>query len=137
MDKVANLETIRELNQQLQKIEQQKKKEVAKEIKAIVKSMKALDITVTDLTAAGANVKHSAGRKKAKKASPVAKVKKIGKPGRKKKPEAKGADGRSAVKPKYKDPNSDSTWTGRGKAPNWIIEYEKKGQMRAQFLIKE
>lgn len=36
------------------------------------------------------------------------------------------------VKPKYKDPNSDKTWTGRGKEPLWI-----KGQDKTKFLITE
>lgn len=34
------------------------------------------------------------------------------------------------VAPKYKDPVSGATWTGRGKAPKWI-----EGQDRAQFEI--
>jgi DNA-binding protein H-NS len=32
--------------------------------------------------------------------------------------------------PKYKDPDSGSTWTGQGAEPNWI-----KGQDREKFLI--
>jgi DNA-binding protein H-NS len=34
------------------------------------------------------------------------------------------------VPPKYRDPVSGSTWTGRGKAPRWIA-----GQDRTRFLI--
>jgi DNA-binding protein H-NS len=34
------------------------------------------------------------------------------------------------VAPKYRDPASGSTWTGRGKAPKWI-----EGKDRAQFTI--
>lgn len=34
------------------------------------------------------------------------------------------------VPPKYKDPVSGKTWTGRGKAPRWI-----EGKDRSQFLI--
>lgn len=36
----------------------------------------------------------------------------------------------SKVAPKYKDPISGATWTGRGKAPKWI-----DGKDRAQFAI--
>ena len=35
-----------------------------------------------------------------------------------------------SVAPKYKDPISGATWTGRGKAPKWI-----DGNDRAQFAI--
>ncbi len=34
--------------------------------------------------------------------------------------------------PKYRDPATGSTWTGRGKPPNWI-----NGKDRAEFLIRE
>ncbi|MBR5950087.1 MAG: H-NS histone family protein [Actinomycetaceae bacterium] len=34
------------------------------------------------------------------------------------------------VPPKYKDPETGKTWTGRGKAPRWI-----EGKDRTQFLI--
>ena len=35
-----------------------------------------------------------------------------------------------SVVPKYKDPISGATWSGRGKAPKWI-----EGQDRAKFII--
>jgi DNA-binding protein H-NS len=35
------------------------------------------------------------------------------------------------VPPKYRDPATGQTWTGRGKAPKWI-----DGKDRAQFLIR-
>jgi DNA-binding protein H-NS len=38
--------------------------------------------------------------------------------------------GRSGVAPKYRDPESGSTWSGRGKPPKWIA-----GQDRDGFLI--
>ncbi|MDR2154242.1 MAG: H-NS histone family protein [Burkholderiaceae bacterium] len=34
------------------------------------------------------------------------------------------------IPPKYRDPASGQTWTGRGKAPKWI-----DGKDRAQFVI--
>lgn len=36
----------------------------------------------------------------------------------------------STVAPKYRNPATGETWTGRGKAPRWIAD-----QDRAQFLI--
>ncbi|BBU28883.1 H-NS histone [Burkholderia sp. THE68] len=43
---------------------------------------------------------------------------------------AKAARSRSGVAPKYRDPDSGSTWSGRGKPPKWIA-----GQDRDSFLI--
>lgn len=37
---------------------------------------------------------------------------------------------RGPVMPKYKDPNSDKTWSGMGKPPAWMA-----GKDRAAFLI--
>ncbi|GLU34014.1 H-NS histone family protein [Trinickia caryophylli] len=39
---------------------------------------------------------------------------------------------RAGVAPKYRDPVSGSTWSGRGKPPRWIA-----GQDRDQFLIQK
>ncbi|MDE1181473.1 H-NS histone family protein [Paraburkholderia sp.] len=38
---------------------------------------------------------------------------------------------RAGVAPKFRDPDSGSTWSGRGKPPRWIA-----GQDREKFLIK-
>jgi DNA-binding protein H-NS len=42
----------------------------------------------------------------------------------------KAGGGKSTVAPKYRNPETGDTWTGRGKAPKWI-----QGQDRAQFAI--
>lgn len=39
------------------------------------------------------------------------------------------------VKPKYKDPASGAKWSGRGRAPLWIVAGEKAGKKRESFLI--
>lgn len=41
-------------------------------------------------------------------------------------PKSKGSMG----EPKFRDPETGATWTGRGKPPNWIV-----GKDREQFLI--
>jgi len=46
-------------------------------------------------------------------------------------PQTKTKSTRSAVAPKYRDPATGQTWTGRGKPPTWI-----KDQDRTQFEIK-
>jgi DNA-binding protein H-NS len=40
------------------------------------------------------------------------------------------------VAPKYKDPQSGATWSGRGLTPKWLAEKEKAGAKREEFLIK-
>jgi len=46
------------------------------------------------------------------------------------------SDKRSAVEPKYIHPkNSSLTWTGRGKAPKWVVEYEADGKNHSDLLI--
>jgi DNA-binding protein H-NS len=51
------------------------------------------------------------------------------------KPKAKAhpLKGRKA-KPKYRGPGGD-TWAGRGLAPKWLTDLEKKGKKREQYLI--
>lgn len=43
---------------------------------------------------------------------------------------------RATVRPKYADPNDpNKTWTGRGRAPLWVVEYENQGGKRDDLLI--
>jgi DNA-binding protein H-NS len=44
----------------------------------------------------------------------------------------KSARPRAGVAPKYRDPDSGSTWSGRGKPPKWIAGQEREG-----FLIQK
>lgn len=43
---------------------------------------------------------------------------------------AKSAKGKRPVAPKYQDPKTGATWTGRGRAPGWIA-----GKNYERFLI--
>ncbi|KAB0644842.1 H-NS family nucleoid-associated regulatory protein [Burkholderia latens] len=45
---------------------------------------------------------------------------------------ARGANGSQPVTPKYQDPKTGKTWSGRGREPSWI-----KGKKRDRFLIAE
>jgi len=38
--------------------------------------------------------------------------------------------------PKYRDPATGKTWTGRGKPPHWIATADQAGTGREQFLIQ-
>jgi DNA-binding protein H-NS len=45
----------------------------------------------------------------------------------------RGASRRSVVAPKYRDPKSGATWSGRGRAPNWIKDVKN----RDRYLIRD
>jgi len=44
---------------------------------------------------------------------------------------------RGPVAPKYRNPETNDQWTGRGKPPRWIVEAESQGKTREQFLIEQ
>lgn len=56
-----------------------------------------------------------------------------------KKTSAKPTDGevkpKGSVAPKYRQ--GEKTWSGRGRAPVWVVEFEKNGGKKEQLLIKE
>jgi DNA-binding protein H-NS len=39
------------------------------------------------------------------------------------------------VAPKYRDPKTGETWSGRGAPARWLTAYEKQGKKRESFLI--
>jgi hypothetical protein len=41
-------------------------------------------------------------------------------------------NGRAKPAPKYKDPDSDKTWSGRGRRPGWLIGPAKQYEIRPQ-----
>ncbi|QAA93709.1 H-NS histone family protein [Pollutimonas thiosulfatoxidans] len=82
-------------------------------VTSILRSMREYDITPDDIASAYN-----------RKTSHVAK-----------KAAAAGAPKRT-VPPKYRNPKTGDTWTGRGKAPRWITAAESEGQQRDSFLIK-
>lgn len=43
---------------------------------------------------------------------------------------------RATVPPKFRNPISGQTWSGRGKLPRWIHAAEHAGGERQQFLIR-
>ena len=107
---------IERLNKQAQLLQSKQRKPV---LSSILRSMKEYGISPEEISAAfgktGVKVRQS-GLTKEPKAAKVSGTKK-------------------PVAPKYRHPASSATWTGRGKAPLWIVEAEKNGQSRQQFLI--
>lgn len=104
---------IEKLQKQAQTLQSKSRKPV---INSIIRSMKEYSITPEEITAAFG--------KPVRAEKSVAKTKTV-KSGAPKKP----------VPAKYRHPASGASWTGRGKAPLWIVEAEKNGQPRQQFLI--
>ncbi|MDQ3060476.1 MAG: H-NS histone family protein [Pseudomonadota bacterium] len=45
-------------------------------------------------------------------------------------------DKRNVVAPKYQDPDSGKTWTGRGKSPSWLSAQLAAGRNKQDFLIQ-
>jgi DNA-binding protein H-NS len=45
-------------------------------------------------------------------------------------------DKRNVVAPKYQDPASGKTWTGRGKSPAWLSAQLSAGHDKQEFLIQ-
>lgn len=45
-------------------------------------------------------------------------------------------DKRNVVAPKYQDPASGKTWTGRGKPPAWLSAKLAEGRDKQDFLIQ-
>lgn len=43
---------------------------------------------------------------------------------------------RAVVAPKYRDPASGQTWSGRGQPPKWLQAYLNAGRKRDEFLIR-
>lgn len=48
----------------------------------------------------------------------------------------KSSDGRAKVAPKYRNPNNaDETWSGRGRAPKWMVAHLQSGGSKEDSLI--
>ena len=117
MPRMSSLKTIETQIRRLQeKAEKLKASRKAPAIREIVKGMKAAGISIEELKAA-LGEKGNGTRKAMGK--PAAKSSKAGK----------------KVAPKYRDPDSGATWTGRGNAPAWVKAAEVAGRKREEFLI--
>ncbi len=96
-----------------------RKKEISAVVSEIKKKIRQYALTAEDLGLVPAK-KPARAKTGARKATAKTARKKTAKP----------------VAPKYLDPATGATWTGRGKAPRWIVDAEKAGKKREQFLIK-
>jgi DNA-binding protein H-NS len=86
-------------------------------IQSIVKSMKEYGISITELSAV-------VNKSSTAKARPMGVVK-----------SKKTNQTRGPVAIKYRHPDTNATWTGRGKPPRWVSDSEAAGTPRSHFLI--
>jgi DNA-binding protein H-NS len=100
-----------EVNKLRKKLAEQKNSERTQAIASARELIKLHQLTVADLGLAGKNT------------TP------------RKEPRVAG-DKRTKVAPKYEDPTSGKTWTGRGKTPGWLAAYLSAGYTREDYLIK-
>jgi DNA-binding protein H-NS len=52
---------------------------------------------------------------------------------------ASGVGGRPKMRrlpPKYRNPKTGETWSGRGRTARWILQAEREGKSRDKFLIR-
>ncbi len=112
------------IQKQIQKLQAQAKKletsHHAKKVKSISQVrmlMKKLGVTVADL--------QLSGQKPQANDKPLTATKK-----------RKSSKVRGPVAPKYRDPQTGESWTGRGKPPKWLAQHLSSGRQKDEFLIK-
>ena len=98
------------VNELREKLAEQKNAERAQAIATAKELIKTFQLTATDLGLSG---KKSLARK-----------------------ERTMGDKRMSVAPKYQDPASGKTWTGRGKTPAWLATQLSAGRSKQDYLIK-
>lgn len=105
--------TYKQLKDQAEKLlaeaENLRQKELNDVIVGVINTMREHGITMDDLRANGFTAKRGRKARRSLKGAGVA---------------------------KYQDPKSGATWTGHGRVPGWMQEYEAAGKKRDKFLIK-
>jgi DNA-binding protein H-NS len=109
---------IAKLQAQAKALEAARDNKKARAVEKVRALMKKLGVSVADMTAA-APVKGRRGP--AKSSAP-------------RKAGARKSGGK--VAPKFQDPASGLTWTGRGRPPKWLDQYLKQGRNREEFAIQ-
>lgn len=100
------------IEKQLQSLQAKQRKPV---ITSIVRSMRDYGITLEEIAAV-------VDRKPASRSTAPRKA-------------ASGA--KRVIPPKYRHPETQAEWTGRGKPPRWVSDAEASGVSRDTFLIEK
>jgi DNA-binding protein H-NS len=109
---MAKNQTLQEITAQIEQLQRQAELLRAKHkkpvITAILQAMTQYGITYQELRAAvGGGAVDARARRKVRK-----------------------------VAPKFRNPKTGETWSGRGRTARWIVEAEKEGKSRDKFLIR-
>ncbi len=105
----------------MRQAEAARKTEIGAAIADIKAKMATYGITLDDLDG---KTKATRGRKP-----------KTGKAAKPAKATAKPAKARKPVAVKYRNAETNETWTGRGKPPTWLKAQEAAGRKREEFLV--
>lgn len=108
---------IEKLQAQAKKLEANHLAKKGKSISQVRALMKKLNVSVEDLQQTGQ--KHG----------------EVNKPRKTRQFLKKSSGARGPVAPKYRDPTTGETWTGRGKPPKWLAAHLAKGNSKEAFLI--
>lgn len=105
---------IARLQAQARALESARDNKKARAVDRVKALMKKLGVTMEDL---GSATRSKRGAKARKGGATKAKL------------------GKSTVAPKYRDPETGATWTGRGRAPVWMAAKIVAGRTKEEFLI--
>ncbi len=108
----------------MRQAEAARKAEIGSAIAEIKAKMAMYGITLEDL---GSKAKTARGRKP--------KLAKAAKPAKAAKDKVKVAKPRKPVAAKYRNAATGETWSGRGKAPKWLVAMEAAGRKREEFAV--
>ena len=110
---------IARLQAQAKALENAQGQKKARAVERVRVLMKKLGVEVSDLTAAPVS-------KRTARAKAPAKAAKAGR---------KSPKAASTVAPKFRDPSTGVTWSGRGRTPVWLVAYLGQGRLREEFAI--
>ena len=122
------MQTFEQIQAQIVDLQKQaetmRKQAVSSAVKEVKRLINLYSLGLADIgLAASASTKKAATALKAKAAKPAKAVKKS------------SGDKRASVAPKYRDNETNQTWTGRGKAPTWMAAKLAAGASKESFLI--
>ena len=113
--------TIERLKGELERRKKQETKQAVAEIRA---KMEEFDLGIADLGFSSAEIREAAEQSKGGGRGAGMRA-------------SNSADRRRKVAPKYRDPESGTTWTGRGRMPRWMTAAIAGGRTRDEFLIEK
>jgi len=125
------MQTFEQIQQQIADLQKQaivaRKEEVAVAIKEIKRLVAMYGLTAADVGLAPSPFKTGKAAKPnklgSKKTNKAPKVKKS------------AGDKRATVAPKFRDPQTGQSWSGRGKPPTWLAEKIAAGASKESFRI--